>query len=272
VLAIPALLIFVYRRYLPESPRYLLVGGRVDEANPVLTRLAANRLRPMPGAPTTRYVDAVDRTRSTRERVRLAEVFRGRLARNTAVLWVVCAMTFGAQVTITVFMPGVLVSRGLAVSTALAYIVIINVGGLVGAVLASAFGYWFQRRVVLGVGSAVAAVIAVVLGTSTSLTMVLVVGGLLQLMVILLNTTTFIWAPELYPTRVRAFGTGAAVTVLLVSASIVPLLAGAIVDAVGTVAMFALVGAMYVIMAGAVWFGPETQGLPLEKVGDERAD
>jgi hypothetical protein len=109
VLAIPALLIFVYRRYLPESPRYLVVDGRVDEANAVLTRLAANRLRPRPGTPTTRYVDAVECTRMVRERVRLAEVFQGRLARNTAVLWVVCAMTFGAQVTITVFMPGVLV-------------------------------------------------------------------------------------------------------------------------------------------------------------------
>jgi hypothetical protein len=58
---------------------------------------------------------------------------------------------------------------------------------------------------------------------------------------------------------------------LLVSASIVPLLTGAIVDAVGTVAMFALVGVMYLIMAVAVWFGPETQRLSLEKVGDERA-
>jgi putative MFS transporter len=86
-------------------------------------------------------------------------------------------------------------------------------------------------------------------------------------MFILLNTTTWVWAPELYPTRVRAFGTGASVTVALVAASLVPLLAGAIVDAAGAVGMFVLVGVMYVIMAGAVWFGPETQGAALEDVG-----
>ncbi|GAA1325428.1 MFS transporter [Pseudonocardia xinjiangensis] len=262
VLAVPALLVLAYRWFLPESPRFLLVDGQVDEANKVLTRLAANRLRPLPGMPTTRYIDAVEGARLPRQRVRLKEVFQGRLARNTVVIWVVAAMTFGAQVTVTVFMPTVLVSRGLDVSTSLVYTMIINVGGLVGAVLASIFGYWFKRRVVLGYGSAVAVVVAIVFATSP---MVLVFGGLLQLMFILLNTTTFIWATELYPTRIRAFGTGAMVTVLLLSASLVPLLAGVIVDAAGTVGLFVLVGAMYVIMAVAVGFGPETQGRSLEE-------
>lgn len=53
------------------------------------------------------------------------------------------------------------------------------------------------------------------------------------------------WAPELYPTRLRAFGTGTAVTVLLLSASFVLLLAGIVKDAVGTVGMFAVVNLMY---------------------------
>jgi putative MFS transporter len=39
ILALPAVLVFVYRWFLPESPRYLLVEGRVKEANEVLTRL-----------------------------------------------------------------------------------------------------------------------------------------------------------------------------------------------------------------------------------------
>ncbi len=89
-------------------------------------------------------------------------------------------------------------------------------------------------------------------------------------MFILLNTTTWIWAPELYPTRVRAFGTGASVTVALVSASLIPLLAGAIFDAAGAVGMFVLVALMYAVMAVTVRFGPETQGLSLEDVSEAR--
>jgi putative MFS transporter len=140
----------------------------------------------------------------------------------------------------------------------------------VGALLATVFGYWFKRRVVLGYGALVAVVVAVALAGSSSLFMVLVLGSLLQLMFILLNTTTFIWAPELYPTRVRAFGTGAMVTVFLLAASIAPLLAGAVADASGAGGVFVLVGVMYAIMAGTVWFGPETQGLSLEEASEGR--
>src|SRR5262249_54382029 len=57
VLALPALALFAYRRFLPESPRHLLIEGRVDEANDVLTRLDRNRLRPTRTTPN-RYVDA----------------------------------------------------------------------------------------------------------------------------------------------------------------------------------------------------------------------
>jgi putative MFS transporter len=271
LLALPALLVFVYRWFLPESPRYLLVEGRVNEANAVLSRLAANRLRPIPGAQVTPYIDAVEGERLPRQRVRLVEIFQGALARNTLVIWVVSAMTFGAQVTITVFMPTVLVARGFDVSTSLAYTTLINVGGLVGAVLASVFGYRFKRRLVLGYGAIVAVVVAIAFGTSANLAMILVLGALLQLMFILLNTTTWVWAPELYPTRVRAFGTGASVTVALVSASLVPLLGGIVVDAAGAVGMFVMVSVMYVIMAVAVRFGPETLGVALEDVSEQSA-
>jgi MFS family permease len=268
LLALPALLVFVYRWFLPESPRYLLVEGQVAAANEVLSRLAANRLRPLRDAQPTPYVDAAEGERLPRQRVRLAEIFSGVLARNTLVIWVVSAMTFGAQVTITVFMPTVLVARGIDVSTSLAYTTIINIGGLIGAVLASVFGYRLKRRMVLGYGAVVAVVVAIAFGTSASLALILVLGGLLQLMFILLNTTAWVWAPELYPTRVRAFGTGASVTVALVSASLVPLLAGVIFDAAGAGGIFVMVGVMYVIMATAVRFGPETQGVALEDVSE----
>ncbi|MBA2559742.1 MAG: MFS transporter [Propionibacteriales bacterium] len=271
VLVIPAVLVFVYRLVLPESPRYLVVDGRVKEANEVLDRLANNRLRGSKDRVAEQYVTLTEGTRLPRQRVKLADIFRGELARRTTVIWVVSAMTFGAQVTITVFMPTVLVSRGYDVATSLMYTTIINVGGLVGAILASVFGYRLKRRSVLTYGAVVAVIVAIAFGASSGMASIIVFGALLQMMFILLNTTTWIWAPEIYPTRVRAFGTGSAVTVALVGASLIPFAGGAVFDAYGVVGMFVMIGIMYAIMAVTVRFGPETQGLSLEQVSEDRA-
>jgi MFS family permease len=195
----------------------------------------------------------------------------GVLARRTAVIWIVSWMTFGAQVTITVFMPTILVDRGFEIATSLGYTTVINIGGLVGAILASVFGYYWRRRIVLGYGALVAVVVAIAFAASGTVALILLFGALLQLMFILLNTTTWIWAPELYSTRVRAFGTGAAVTIALISASVTPFIAGLVFDAAGVVGMLGLVAVMYAVMAAAVRMGPETHRVPLEDVSETGA-
>src|SRR5690606_34172898 len=46
VLAIPAFLVVFFRRYVPETPRFLASQGKIEEANKVLSILASGTLRP----------------------------------------------------------------------------------------------------------------------------------------------------------------------------------------------------------------------------------
>ena len=266
IMAIPALAIFVYRIFLPESPRFLLAKGNISEANSVLTRLSLNRLRKPRDMVVQEFITSNSSQRLTSEKVPFASIFQGDLFGRTIIVWATIAMTFGAQLTILVFMPTVLVSRGYDVQSSLLYTTIINIGGLIGAVLASYFGYHVRRRMVLGFGSVLAIFVALAFGYSNQFSTILFFGGLLQVMFILLNTTAWMWAPELYPTRVRGFGTGCAVTVGFLSASVFPLLAGYLFQTGGVTAMFVMIAAMYVVMAVAVLFGPETHGRSLESV------
>jgi len=270
IMAIPAVAIFIYRIFLPESPRFLLAQGRVDDANAVLTRLSLNRLRKPKNMVVQTFITVPGGQELPKEKVNLTDILRGGLRRRTLIVWTTIAMTFGAQLTILVFMPTVLVSRGYDVQSSLLYTTIINLGGLVGAIVASIFGYKVKRKIVLGYGAIVAIFVALAFGFSTSFATILIFGGLLQIMFILLNTTAWMWAPELYPTKVRGFGTGCAVTVGFLSASIFPLIAGWLFEIGGVLPMFAMIAVMYIVMAAVVRFGPETHGVSLENVSGEQ--
>ncbi len=172
-------------------------------------------------------------------------------------LWIISFMTFGAQTVITVFFPTVLVAQGFTIANSLFFTMIINmiinIGGLIGAILVSYFAAKLTHKAVLRFGALTAVGVAMLYSSVGSTTLVLLVGALMQLMFILLNTTTCLYAPELYPMRVRAFDTGSCVVVALVGASIIPYLAGSILDAAGVPDLFGMVAVVYLIMAFTVW-------------------
>jgi len=268
ILAVPALLLWVYRLYIPESPRYLLSRGRVGELNKVLSLLRWRTLRETKLPEVEQYFSHRGES-ELEEKTRLREIFEGYLARRTIGLWTISWMTFGAQVAITVFFPTVLVSQGYTVANSLFFTMIINVGGLVGAILASYFAAKLPRRWVLGFGALIAVGVAVLYAVVKSTELIILVGALMQLMFIFLNTTTWLYAPELYPTRVRAFGTGASVVVALISASVMPYVAGRIFDVADVVGLFGMVAVMYFIMSAAVFLmNVETKDKSLEEVSE----
>ncbi|MFD3406517.1 MFS transporter [Kribbella sp. NPDC058693] len=266
LLFLPALLVLVYRRFLPETPRYLASRGRIDEANGVLTRLAAGRLKDE-GGPVTPYIETVVGTAPRVEKVRLAEVFHGVLLRRTSALAVISWMTFGAQVTVLVLMPTILVEQGYTITKSLAFTMVMNIGSLLGAAAATYAALHLPRRFVITVGAVAACLAALAFGfLAKSPALVLLLGATFQFFVLLLNSTIFAWAPELYPTRVRAFGTAMVAVQGNVAGAFVPIGAGLLFDRAGVVAVFVLIAAMYSVMAIASRFAPETHGRSLEDI------
>ncbi|HEY9392608.1 MAG TPA: MFS transporter, partial [Nocardioides sp.] len=97
VAALPVLLLLWWRRSLPESPRYLLAKGRVDEATAVIEdierRSGVDPLMPAslavePAPPVGG--DVLEAPRSVARRSALSQLlalWKGPLARTTAVIW-----------------------------------------------------------------------------------------------------------------------------------------------------------------------------------------
>jgi putative MFS transporter len=129
------------------------------------------------------------------------------------------------------------------------------------------FGYYLPRKKVLTLGSILACLAALSIAyLGTNIALVLLFGAVFQFFVLLLNTSIWIYAPELYPTRIRAFGVAFILAAGTFAGSIVPIISGALFDRYGMAGVFGLAAAMYAIFAVSIQLGPETYGMSMEDV------
>ncbi|MDQ0142752.1 MFS transporter [Cupriavidus necator] len=271
-LVLPAFFVLLYRRFIPETPRFLLSKGRVDEANHVLNILASGKLSRHTGR-STEYLSAAREGDLPPEKVRLSEVFTGRLARRTIAVGIAVCMTYGAQISVLTLMPTILMAQGYTLTKSFVFTIVMQSGSLLGAVAASYFGYRFPRKRVLTWGALLACVIGLCFGfLSSSAALVLGFGAAFQFCVLLLNTSIWIYAPELYPTRVRAFGTAFILALGTMAGAAMPLIAGRVFDQYGIGGMFGMMAAMYAVFALVLQLAPETFGRALDGADDEPGD
>ena len=266
-LVLPALFIVFYRRFIPETPRYLLSKGRVDEANRVLSMLASGKLATA-AFPGHAYITASrdDQAPTSVRRNSFADIFRGGYARRTIAVGIASWMTFGAQLSVLTLMPTILVAQGYSITKSFTFTIIMQSGSLLGALAASTMGYYFPRKRVLTAGALAACLAGLAFGNFTgSVAVVLLCGALFQFCVLTLNTSIWIYAPELYPTRIRGLGTSFLLALGTIGGAMSQVLAGKMFDLYGVAGMFGMIAAMYVLFAIAVQFAPETFGRSIEE-------
>jgi putative MFS transporter len=195
----------------------------------------------------------------------LADIFSGGYARRTIAVGVASWMTFGAQLSVLTLMPTILVAQGYSITKSFAFTIVMQSGSLLGAIAASVLGYRFPRKRVLTIGAIAACLAGLAFGNlTTSVAMVLVCGAVFQFCVLTLNTSIWIYAPELYPTRMRGLGTSFLLALGTVGGALSQVLAGRMFDLYGVAGMFGMIAAMYGIFAVAVQFAPETFGKSIE--------
>jgi MFS family permease len=269
LLALPALIVLYTRRNMPETPRYLVIKGRIPEANRSLSILASGWLSGR-DVPVTNYLPEEAGADLVREKVRFREILQGALGRNSAVLGTCTATLFGAQFILLTFWPILLVTEGYPIATSLAFTMVIFLGAVLGASFASFLNARYRRRPTVAVGAALSCASAVAFAVvAHGPAMILFLGFLFEFFSWWTNTSISAWCPELYPTRVRAFGIGAISNLGMIAGALLPPLAGALLSSLGPAALLTLVAVMCGLVLVAVPFGPETFGRSLEELHGE---
>ncbi|MFU0507415.1 MFS transporter [Pseudaminobacter sp. NGMCC 1.201702] len=274
LLVLPVVLMGVFRRYLPETPRYLLATGQIAECNRTLTILQSGRLvaRSEKIEVVEYLTDKGDITLRDRAPIRLREIFEKPWRRRTVAVSTTYFMASAGQISILTLMPVILVSQGFSIVAGVGYTAVMQAGSLAGALTAVLLNARLKRKTVIAIGTLGAMLSAIAFGMFTSSTAsVLALGALFQFFILILNTTLWTWLPELYPTRIRGFGTGTAKSIGMMGAVVMTPIAGMIFDAAGLTAIFVTLACLYLIALIAAMFGPETAGKSLEELSEQPA-
>lgn len=254
---LPALLIGPILRWVPESPRWLAASGRGERAIGVMERIerAVQRSTGRPLPP----VVAITRAPSVRRRY----------LRRTIIVGLLWLLSYFANYGIATWLPTIYTSAfGLSVSTALAYSVATSVAGLIGAVAVALLVDRIGRRACLAGGSALAAVtfgVLALLGARSALELV-VLSALGALFVFAVNLGLYLYAPELYPTPMRAAGASLGGVWNRLGVIAGPLVVGAFAAGLGLPAAFLVLGLAMLAAAVTAFLAEETRGRTLEEI------
>lgn len=270
LLLIPAVLVVFIRRGMPESPRYLLARGDVAGANRSLAALSRGSV------PDSEILihdlnDAVVHDVQAEPR-RLAEIFQIPLLRRTITASGAYFMVVGAQMSLVTLMPTFLVARGSTLGQSLVYTLIMQTGSLAGALAAMYTQRWPRRRVLV-IAAILGCTVGVAFGLSASNDgLVLLFGSLFQFFTLLVTTTIWSWAPELFPTRVRGFGVSFVKGTGGVGIIAIPPLIAVVFGIGGLGGVFLVMAAMFACIAVFGVLGVETRGASLEEVNEARSE
>jgi major inositol transporter-like SP family MFS transporter len=277
VAATPAIALFIGLYFLPESPRWYAVRGRMDDARRVLG------LSRSPEEAAIEYeVIAAHATRDVKEDKGAALRDLRTYAWMRRVLWIGIGLAIVQQATgintVNYYAPTILESAGLGTSAALVLTISVGVVGIFGTVLGIYLLGHVNRRPLVMIGfTGVAAghlilALMFLLPESRVRAYLILLGMLVVVFFVQTFIGTLIWLllSEIFPMTIRGFSMGAAVFVLWTTNTVIsfvfPLLVGAL-GATLTFGLFVLVNACSLVF---VWrYCPETRGRTLEELEDD---
>lgn len=264
--SVGALFVWFIRRAVPESPRWLINHGRLEEAEAVTAAIEAKVIQDLGGAPlpapATHAVDKADPLG------RFAEIFEPPYRSRTIMLMVFqFFQTFGFY-GFAAWVPTLIAQQtGINLGASLQYAFIIAIANPFGPLLAMSFADKFERKWQL-VGAAVCiGIFGVAFSYQRQMELLILFGVLITLSNNVLSYSFHSYQTELFPTRVRARAVGFTYSFSRISAVFASFIIGYILNVGGTQGVFGLIAfamAMVVISIGA--FGPRTRELELEQI------
>lgn len=253
---VPALYAIYVRLGLPESVRFLESVGRREEAEEIVRSFEA-----------AANLENVDRSPAPETDVAESSAHGGiwgqEMRRRTAAFW---AVWFGVSLSYYgafIWIPSLLVDQGFTLVKSFTFTLIITIAQLPGY---SAAGWLIEvwgRRKTLSAFLAGSALAAILYGFAAAPWQIIATGCLLSFFNLGAWGALYAIGPELYPTSIRATGTGAGAAFGRIGSIIAPLIVPPVLAFGGPGAVFGIFAAAFALACVAAFTLPEQLGKAL---------
>ena len=268
--ALPAILALWLRRLVPESPRWLAAHGKLNEADQVLSRIESSVIQDDKAAmaPLPNNIPSI-----VKDDARWSDLFVTPYRSRTFTAWGLAFATSLVGYGLLAWLPTIYRNvYHLPIDQTLQYSFVSYFVGLFGALSGALLIDRFGRRVcfiVSFVGAGIPLLSLWWLSREELVTVLTVVtlASIALFFISILLAAIFVYLPEIYPTRMRALGSGAASSWMRVASIVGPIVVGFILGGAGLPYVFLFFGVSAVVGAFIVFlFAVETKQKILEEI------
>ncbi|MFC5290557.1 MFS transporter [Actinokineospora guangxiensis] len=256
--ALGAAIVWVLRRKLIESPRWLSVQGRDEEADALVRSMereaGITSPAPIPSPKPTGKRPGV--------RALLAREYR----RRTLVLWTFSVLSVTAYYGFGTLAPQVLAAKGFGIIASIGYVAVSFIGYPIGSLLSVPLMDRFERKTLLA-GSAVAmAGFGLGFGLSDEVPLMIAFGIGYTLVSNIFANASHVFLGEQYPTQIRSTAAGMAYSFSRLSAAAIPFALLPVLTTYGAGMLFTVItGCIAVMVVVLLALGDRTTGVEVEQ-------
>lgn len=260
--ALPALYTMVIRMHLPESVRYLLKKGKIEETRKIVSSLEERcHMEPRPLEVTGK--DVAEETKGS-----FTSLWTSRFIKRTVMLWLVWFGIVFSYYGVFMWLPSLVFKQGFTVVKTFEYVLVMTLSQLPGYAAAAWLVDRLGRRYTLSLFLLGSGIASYFFGHAETVTALLCWGATMSFFNLGAWGVIYTYTPELYPTEIRGLGCGWATGFGRIGGMVAPLLVGALLtDAWDMGHIFYIFAGVFVLISFIVLtLGRETKRKELESL------